>query len=135
MDWTDAVSIRHFIDHPEEASPAAVREMAERLLEHGVDVSTGHRPPGLYVHGAGIPAVGYRQVTRLDVQSTAVHSRRRGWIPHVALTWRHVPLQGPGAEEEFRVMAGAESIGAFVENMLDAAEAAIADVAAGPREG
>lgn len=39
-----------------------------------------------------------RQLVAHDVETTAVHSRSRGWLPMVKLDLSHIPLVGDGAD-------------------------------------
>lgn len=55
-------------------------------------------PPGLRAIPLDMSQA--RQLTQHWVESTAVHSRSRGWIPMVKLDLHHVPLEGSGQPEQ-----------------------------------
>lgn len=137
IDWTEGVALEHFVEHPEEASPAAVRALAVRLLELGVSTTgTSERQPGLYVHARPYDVSAARQLVSLGTASTAVHSRTRGWMPMVLCTWTHIPLRGAASDrQELAFVVPPDTIATVVEDLLDAAEAAARDAAAGPVEG
>ena len=45
-----------------------------------------------------------RQLTGHTVESSAVHSRSKGWLPRVKLDLHHIPLIGPGEKETLELM-------------------------------
>jgi len=134
LDWEHGITIEHFIKHPEEASPAAVRAMAQRLFDVGVATAPlgEELPPGLRVHEK-IP-IADRDVRALAgtfVRSTAIHSRSRGWIPHIMVTLDHDRPDGGNDPRQLHLLIPVEHVATMVENLLDGAEAAKRDVQAG----
>lgn len=137
LDWEHGLSVEYFIDHPEEASPAAVRAMAQRLFDVGVATAPlGEQlPPGIRVHEA-IP-IAERDVRALAgtfVRSTAIHSRSRGWLPHIMVTFDHDRPDGGNDPQQLHLLIPVEHVATLVENLLDGAEAAERDAGYGLRE-
>lgn len=137
LDWEHGLSIEYFIDHPEQASPAAVKAMAQRLFDVGVATAPlGEQlPPGIRVHEQiPIDDTDVRALAGTFVRSTAIHSRSRGWIPHIMVSIRHDRPAGGNDERELHLLIPVDHVPTLVENLLDGAEAAQADVNAGPVE-
>lgn len=138
LDWEQGLSVAYFIDHPEEASPAAVKEMAQRLFDVGVETAPlGEKlPPGLHVHKPiPIAAEDVRMLAGTFVRSTAIHSRSRGWIPHLLVTFSHDKPDGGNDPQTLNLLVPNDHVVTLVEQLLDGAEAAEADVRTGPVEG
>src|SRR5258708_14274857 len=51
-----------------------------------------------------------RQLTEHLVQSTAVHSQSKGWLPRVKLDLHHIPLVGPGLEQVLELIISPEDL-------------------------
>ena len=137
LEWEHGLSIAHFIEHPEEASPEAVRAMARRLFDVGVDSGPiGETlPPGVRVREPiPIDDTDVRCLVGTTVRSTAVHSRSRGWLPHVMVTLNHDRPNGGNDPRELHLLVPVEHLATLVELLLDAAEAAQRDAKAGPIE-
>lgn len=137
LDWEHGISVAHFIEHPEEASVEAIRAMAQRLFDVGVAAAPmgEELPPGLRVREQ-IP-IDNRDVRILSgtfVRSTAIHSRSRGWLPHIMVTIDHDRPNGGNDPQQLNLLIGLDHVATLVENLLDGAEAAERDVAAGPIE-
>lgn len=134
LDWEHGISVRHFIDHPEEASAAAIRAMAQRLFDVGVSTAPlgEELPPGLRVHEKiPINDQDVRALAGTFIRSTAIHSRSRGWLPHIMVTFTHDKPDGGNDERELHLLIPVEHVATLVENLLDGAEAAERDVQAG----
>lgn len=137
LDWEHGLSIAYFIDHPEEASPAAVREMAQRLYDVGVESGPlGEQlPPGLHVHKPiPIDREDVRVLAGTFIQSTAVHSRSRGWLPHLMVTFKHDRPNGGNDPRSLNLLIPVDTVATLVEDFLDGAEAAENDARTGPVE-
>lgn len=87
--------------------------------------------PGLRVHSQPIDAAGARQMTFVGTESSAVHSRSKGWLPMVALTLAHVPLVGEGVEQRLMLMLGRTDVELLIEHLQGALTGAIADAEKG----
>jgi hypothetical protein len=90
--------------------------------------------PGLRVHATPIDAAEARQVTYIGSESSAMHSRSKGWIPTVFLTLDHVALIGPGNSQRLKLMLTATDVEHLLEHLQGALRGAHADAAYGPRE-
>lgn len=137
LDWEHGLSVEYFVDHPEEASPAAVRAMALRLFDVGVSTAPmGEQlPPGVRVHERiPIADTDMRALGGTFVRSTAIHSRSRGWIPHVCVTFDHDRPDGGGDARQLHLLIPVDHVPTLVENLLDGAEAAQRDAHAGAIE-
>jgi hypothetical protein len=75
-----------------------------------------------------------RQLTAHFVESSAIHSRSRGWIPTVMVTFEHVPLQGVGQVEQHKFVIELDAAQEFIDIFLTGLERAIADSEYGLRE-
>jgi len=134
LDWEHGLSVAYFIDHPEAASPAAVKEMAQRLFDVGVETAPlGEKlPEGLHVHRPiPIASQDVRTLAGTFIRSTAIHSRSRGWLPHLMVTFSHDKPNGGNDQRELNLLIPIEHVATLVENLLDGAEAAERDVQAG----
>lgn len=74
-----------------------------------------------------------RQLTRHYVESTAVHSRSRGWLPMVKLDLHHVPALTGGGDEETvtELILDREAIRGLILALRAAADRADEDAARG----
>lgn len=90
---------------------------------------------GLRVHADPLDATAARQLVGVGTDSTAVHSRSKGWLPMVLLSIDHVPLINAGApSERLQLMLGASEVELLIEHLVGAFTAATADAATGPIE-
>lgn len=136
IDWTDAISVEYFVKHPERATDAAVKAMAQRLLDGGVTSPFGHHlAPGLNIgRPIAVAESGARMIVNSLVESTAVHSRSRGWMPHVMWTVDHCPVNSDDDRQQVQLLVGAEAAIEVADNLRSAADAAFLDVTKGPVE-
>jgi ribosomal protein L37E len=87
---------------------------------------------GLRAHARPIDASAARQLTHLGSESTAVHSRSKGWLPMVALTITHAPMIGDvGDEQRLMLMLGRADVEMLMEHLQGALTGALADAEAG----
>lgn len=100
-------------------------EMAARSFDTG--------KPGLSPYNA-IEVRAARQLTAHLVESSAVHSQSRGWIPSVILTFDHVPLFGKGRQEQHKFVLDLDAAQEFIDIFITGLERAIADAEYGLRE-
>lgn len=92
--------------------------------------------PGLRVHATPIDAADARQLTYIGTESSAMHSRSKGWIPTVFLTLDHVALTGElGDSVRLKLMLTMADVEHLLEQLQGAVAGAVADATYGPREG
>ena len=92
-------------------------------------------PPGLYVHATPLDTQYARQLTGHLIESTAIHSKSRGWIPSVSLKLEHVPLVGSGDKVTTQLLLEFDTLTELIERLCDGLDAAMKDAEYGPREG
>jgi hypothetical protein len=88
------------------------------------DIAPGLRFPPLDTSKA-------RQLTAHDIQSTAVHSKSRGWLPMVKLDLTHIPLVGPGRSEKLELIISPDALDEMMKVLEMAMRRAHADAAVG----
>jgi hypothetical protein len=92
-----------------------------------------HDPPGLSPYRQ-LDVSHARQLVSHLVESTAVHSKSRGWIPSILVTMEHIPLVGVGDVEKTQIVMDLGSATTFIEVLKEGLEAAQADARYGLRE-
>jgi hypothetical protein len=93
-------------------------------------------PPGIRVHATPIDASDARQIVGIYTESSAMHSRSKGWIPTLFLAIDHVPLIGPDtASQRLQLMLRPSDAESLIEHLTEGLTAARADAAYGLREG
>jgi hypothetical protein len=92
-------------------------------------------PPGLYVHRKPIESADTKQLVGHLVQSTAVHSRREGWLPCVHLTLELVSLVGVGNAESVNIIMQRADVQGLIDALNHCIDAADWDALIGPKEG
>lgn len=97
-----------------------------------LDITDRNDPPGLKT--TPLDTTLARQVVRHVIESTAVHSKSKGWIPSVSIKLQHIPLVGEGDRVTTQIIMNFDDATEFVERLLDGIEAAERDVAYGLRE-
>jgi hypothetical protein len=100
----------------------------------GKDYKNRQDPPGLKINLKPLDATFARQLIGHTVESTAVHSKSKGWLPRVMLTMQHVPLIGPGDRATTQLMLDPDEALQLVEILLEGVEAAERDAKYGLRE-
>lgn len=137
LDWTEGVPLTYFLEHPEEASPAAVKAMAQRLWDVGVSSTPlGEKlPPGLRAdEPIPIDPAKVRSLASTFVRSTAIHSRSRGWLPHVMVTIEHDDPTKGGDPRELHLLIPADHTDTLAQELRQAGRAARRDAQYGVRE-
>jgi hypothetical protein len=76
-----------------------------------------------------------RQLTEHFVESTAVHSRSKGWLPRIKLDLHHRPLIGPGPVEVLELIISPDDLRQLRLVMNAAMDRAAEDAARGIVEG
>lgn len=100
--------------------------------EEPLDVANRNDPPGLQI--IPLDATHARQMTRHVVESTAVHSKSRGWIPMVSIRMQHIPLMGEGERVTTQVIMELNDAMTFVHAIMEGIKAAERDAKYGLRE-
>ena len=90
--------------------------------------------PGLRVQAQPIDTTDARQVVGVYTESSAMHSRSKGWLPTVFLTIDHVPLVGEGESRRLQLMLRRSDVETILEHLQGALSGAAADAAYGLRE-
>jgi hypothetical protein len=104
------------------------RDIAEQTFDTG--------QPGLSPYRQ-IDISNARQLTGHLVESSAIHSQSRGWIPTIFVTLDHVPLvagKGKTGRERLKVALELDVAQEFVDILITGIERAIADSEYGLRE-
>lgn len=76
-----------------------------------------------------------RQLVRHFVQSTAVHSRSKGWLPMLKLDLTHIPLVGRGLSQTLELMMRPDDVTELIRVLNEALARAYIDAATGVVDG
>lgn len=108
-------------------------EHSLRVAEMGMQ--SFDRPTGLSPY-KNVDVTGARQLTAHFIESSAIHSQSRGWIPTVILTLDHVALiagRNKG-KEQLKLVMDLDVTQEFIDVLITGLERAIGDAEYGLRE-
>ena len=107
----------------------------QRRTEDPFNRDEHNSAPGLRTTVAALDTTDVRQLSYLGTDSTAMHSRSKGWLPAVMLTIDSVPLtDAEGPEQRLKLMLTRSDVELLLEHLSGAWTGAQADARYGLRE-